>query len=298
MTGQARPWTIAGKTCLVTGATSGIGQAIVEELARRGARVLAVARDATRGETVAASIRRSNPDAQVEVLPCELSRMAEVRELARTVSDSYRGLDVLINNAATAMFTRTVTPDGFETSFAVNHLAPFLLTNSLLGALGVPDEARVITVTSDNHKQVKSVPWDDLQGEHSFKPLQAYNRTKLMNVWFTRVLADKVADTGVTANCLSPGFVRTGLARNARGPFKMFIRLVRPFQSSPQQGATTAVYLATSPEVSKINGAYFSKCKVDNPGVFAQDDESARRLWALSAELCGLPARNSGDDRE
>lgn len=284
------PWTIEGKLVLITGATGGIGRAIAVDLARRGAHVLAVARDAARGSEAVAAVGAVVPGAKVETLECDLARTNAVRELASTVAERYGRLDVLINNAAVAMFRRELTEDGLETSFAVNHLAPFLLTTSLLPMLRVPAEARVITVTSDNHKRVKQVPWDDLQGEGEFKPLQAYNRTKLMNVWFTRVLAEKVAGTGVSANCLSPGFVRTGLARNARGPFSVFIRLAAPFQSSPEKGAETAVHLASSPEVSGVNSGYFAKSAQARPGGLALDDEQAHRLWALSVRLCGLPA--------
>jgi NAD(P)-dependent dehydrogenase (short-subunit alcohol dehydrogenase family) len=289
-TTPGQPWTVAEKLCLVTGATSGIGHAIATELACRGGRVLAVARNASRGEDAVDRIRRGAPGAKVEALVCDLSRMAAVRDLAAAVSGSYGRLDVLVNNAAVSMFTREVTEDGLETNFAVNHLAPFLLTNSLLPALGVPAESRVITVTSDNHKLVKAVPWDDLQGERSFRPMQAYSRTKLLNVWFTQVLAEKVAGTGITANCLSPGFVRTDLGRHARGPFGLFLRLAAPFQRSPRKGAETAVYLATSPEVSGVTGGYFAKSRPGKPGGLALADEQAHRLWALSAKLCGLPA--------
>jgi NAD(P)-dependent dehydrogenase (short-subunit alcohol dehydrogenase family) len=283
-------WTIEGKLVLVTGATSGIGRAAALELAARGARVLAVGRDAARAGEAAAAIGAAAPGATVEALECDLSRMRSVRRLAATVADRYGRLDVLVNNAAVAMFRRALTEDGLETGFAVNHLAPFLLTTSLLPVLQVPEQARVVTVTSDNHKQVKQVPWDDLQGEREFKPLQAYNRTKLMNVWFTRVLADKVAGSGVTANCLSPGFVKTNLSRHATGPFRVFFTLVRPFQTTPEKAARTVLHVAASPDVSGVNGGYFSGGKQATPSGLARDDAQAQRLWSLSAELCGLPA--------
>lgn len=230
----ASQWAIDGKLCLITGATSGVGAATATELARRGAHVLLVARDAQRGRAAAEAITAGHPDAQLDVLGCDLARMDDVRHLARTVQDSYGRLDVLVNNAGVVNFTRRITVDGYECTFAVNHLAPFLLTNLLRPALAVPTEARVLTVTSDNHKTVASVPWDDLQSEHGYKPLQVYNRTKLMNIWFTQALATSLANTAITANCLSPGFVRTRLARDATGFFALFIRLAAPFQSSPR----------------------------------------------------------------
>lgn len=279
-------WTIAGKHVLVTGATSGLGLAAATELARRGARILAVARNPERGGTTAAAISAAVPGAQVEVLECDLSRMSAVRRLAEEVTQRHGRLDVLLNNAAVAMFSWELTEDRLETDFAVNHAAPFLLTNLLLPILRVPDEARVITVTSDNHTAVKDVPWDDLQGRASFKPLTSYNRTKLMNIWFTRILAERLQGSTVTANAVSPGFVRTGLGRNATGPFSFFFRYVAPLiQSSPEKGARTAVHVASSPEVSGVSGRYFAGSAPAEPGGLAQNRELAERLWALSEKL-------------
>ena len=290
----SQPWTVEGKLVLITGAGGGIGRATAVALARRGAHVLAVTRDAGSGTRTAAEIGGLVPGATVEPLACDLSRMAEVRRLAATVSDRYGRLDVLVNNAAVSMFRRELTEDGVETTFAVNHLAPFLLTVSLLPALRAPAESRVVTVTSDNHKQVKGVPWDDLQGEREFKPLATYNRTKLMNVWFTRTLAEKVAGTGITAVAVSPGFVKTDLARNARGPFAVFIRLVAPFQSTPEKGAETTVYAASSPQVSGRNGEYLAKSAPAKAGGLALDDQQAHRLWTESERLCDLTAPADG----
>jgi NAD(P)-dependent dehydrogenase (short-subunit alcohol dehydrogenase family) len=279
-------WTIAGKHVLVTGATSGLGLAAATELARRGARILAVARNPERGATAAAVISAAVPGAQVEVLECDLSRMSAVRRLAEEVTQRHGRLDVLLNNAAVAMFSWELTEDRLETDFAVNHAAPFLLTNLLLPILRVPDEARVITVTSDNHTAVKDVPWNDLQGRASFKPLTSYNRTKLMNIWFTRILAERLQGSTVTANAVSPGFVRTGLGRNATGPFSFFFRYVAPLiQTSPEKGARTAVHVASSPEVSGVSGRYFVGSAPAEPGGLAQNRELAERLWALSEKL-------------
>jgi retinol dehydrogenase-14 len=204
--------------------------------------------------------------------------MDDVRRLARTVQDSHGRLDVLVNNAGVVNFTRRTTVDGNEHTFAVNHLAPFLLTNLPCPALAVPAEARVLIVTSDNHKTVSSVPWDDLQSEHGYKPLQVYNRTKLMNTWFTQALATNLANTRITANCLSPGFVRTNLARDATGPFAAFIRLAAPFQSTAETAAHATVHLATSPELSQQTGRLLPQ------------SPTRRACWPTTA----TPRRNSG----
>lgn len=283
----ASPWTIDGKLCLITGATSGIGAATATELAGQGAHVLLVARDPARGRAAGAAITAAHPGAQLEVLSCDLARIDDVRRLARTVQDSHGRLDVLVNNAGAVNFTRRTTVDGYEQTFAVNHLAPFLLTNLLRPALAVPAEARVLTVTSDNHKTVHSVPWDDLQSERDYKPLQVYNRTKLMNIWFTQALATSLAGTAITANCASPGFVRTRLARDATGLFAAFIRLAAPFQSSPQTAATTLVHLTTAPKLSGQTGGYYRKSRRAEPGGLADDPKAASRLWQISAELTG-----------
>ncbi len=284
----ASPWTIDGKLCLITGATSGIGAATAMKLAGRGAHVLLVARDPQRGRAAADAITAAHPGAHLEVLDCDLARLDDVRRLARTVQDSYGRLDVLVNNAGVVNFTRRSTVDGYEHTFAVNHLAPFLLTNLLRPALAVPVEARVLTVTSDNHKTVGSVPWDDLQSEDGYKPLQVYNRSKLLNIWFTQALATSLADTAITANCLSPGFVRTGLARDATGLFAVFIRLAAPFQTAPETAATTLVHLATAPEMSQQTGGYYRKSRRAEPGGLADDPTAAARLWRICAELTGI----------
>jgi len=283
----ASPWTIVGKLCLITGATSGIGAATATALAGQGAHVLLVARDPARGRAAAAAITAAHPGAQLTVLSCDLARIDDVRHLARTVQDSYGRLDVLVNNAGVVNFTRRTTVDGYEHTFVVNHLAPFLLTHLLRPALSVPAEARVLTVTSDNHKTVHSVPWDDLQSERGYRPLKVYNRTKLMNIWFTKALATYLADTAITANCASPGFVRTRLARDAAGFFAVFIRLAAPFQSSPETAATTLVHLTTAPEMSGQTGGYYRKSGLADPGGLAADPTAASRLWQISAELTG-----------
>jgi retinol dehydrogenase 12 len=278
---------VEGTTCLVTGATSGIGQATAARLAELGASVIAVARDRARGEQAAAEIRQRAPRARVEVLTADLSRLGQVRTLAAQVHDRHDRLDVLVNNAGVAKFRRELTPDGLGVTLATNHLGPFLLTNLLLDLLTKSAPARVVTVTSDRHTQQRSIPWDDLEPGHDC----SYKASKLLNVLFTYELARRLAGTGVTANCLSPGFVRTGLGREATGPFRVFLRLTRPFQASPEAGAQTSVYLATSPQVAEVSGRYFEKCTQAESSALSRDPAAAERLWRLSTHLSGLDAQ-------
>jgi retinol dehydrogenase-12 len=277
---------VEGTTCLVTGATSGIGQATAARLAELGATVITVARDRARGAQAAAAIRRRAPRARVEVLTADISRLGQVRALAAQVHDRYDRLDVLVNNAGVAKFRPQLTPDGLGVTFATNHLGPFLLTNLLLDQLRHSAPARVITVSSDRHTQQRSVPWDDLEPGHDC----TYKASKLLNILFTYELARRLAGTGVTANCLSPGFVRTELGREATGAFRVFLRLARPFQTSPDAGAQTSVYLATSPEVAEVSGRYFEKCAPAESSALSRDPAAAERLWQLSAQLSGLDA--------
>ena len=176
-----------------------------------------------------------------------------------------------------------------EKTFATNHLGHFLLTKLLLGLLRASPPSRVINVSSETHKSVRIVPWDDLQSEGSYDPLTAYNRTKLMNLLFTRGLARRLAHEGVTANALHPGWpIRTGLDRGARGAFGLFIKVSKLFAVSAQEGARTSIYLASSPEVANVSGRYFIKCRPAEPSDLSRDEASAKRLWQVSTELCGL----------
>jgi NAD(P)-dependent dehydrogenase (short-subunit alcohol dehydrogenase family) len=281
---QERGGAVEAKTCLVTGATSGIGKAAAEQLAELGATVLVVARDPARGEQAAAAIRRRAPRSRVDLLTADLSRLGEVRALAALVEERYDRLDVLVNNAGVASFRQALTPDGLGVTFATNHLGPFLLTNLLLDLLKRSAPARVVVVSSDQHKRQRSIPWDDLEHGRDC----GYDTSKLLNVLFTYELARRLAGTGVTANCLHPGFVRTALGREATGAFRVFIRLALPFAASPEAGAATVVHLATSPEVGAVSGRYFAKRAPATSSALSRDPAAAERLWRLSARLSGL----------
>jgi NAD(P)-dependent dehydrogenase (short-subunit alcohol dehydrogenase family) len=279
---------MSGKTCLVTGATSGIGRETALRLAMLGAAVIVTARDPARGETACGEIRRRVPLAQVETVTGDLSSPAQVRRLAGEVLARNDRLDVLVNNAGVIQARRQLTADGLETTFATNHLGPFLLTSLLRGLLERSAPARVVTVSSAVHKQVRAIPWDDLPRGAQTGFQQAYPVSKLLNVLFTAELARRLAGTGVTANCLHPGFVRTALGRDVTGVPGAVVRLVLRFRPGPAAGAETPVYLASSPEVAEVTGGYFVKCKPAEPSALAMDAPTAARLWALSEKLAGL----------
>jgi NAD(P)-dependent dehydrogenase (short-subunit alcohol dehydrogenase family) len=279
---------MSGKTCLVTGATSGIGRAAAGRLAELGADLVVVARDPARGGAAAGEIRRRAEGARVDVLVADLARPDAVRALAAEVGDRYDRLDVLVSNAGVIKYRREATPDGFEATFATNHLGPFLLVNLLRGLLERSAPARVVVVASGVHRQVREIPWDDLAEGRRFDRMSAYAVSKLLNILFTGELARRLAGTGVTANSVHPGFVRTDLGRDVTGAFGQLLKLVRPFQASPERGAATVVHLASSPDVAEVSGGYFANRRQAEPSALARDRAAAERLWALSARLCGL----------
>ena len=280
--------TMSGLTCLVTGATSGIGKETALRLAMLGAEVIVVARDTARGEAVAAEISSRAPLARVEVMTADLSSLAQVRRLAGEVVARRDRLDVLVNNAGVISMRRQLTAEGLETTFATNHLGPFLLTSLLRGLLEGSAPARVVTVSSAAHSQVRAIPWDDLPYGTDSGQGQAYPLSKLLNILFTAELARRLAGTGVTANCLHPGFVCTALGRDMTGVLSAVVPLLLRFRPGPATGAATSVYLASSAEVAGVTGAYFVKCKPARPSALARDAQAAARLWALSEDLAGV----------
>lgn len=280
-----------GRTVVVTGANSGIGKACATELARRGAHVVMTARDASRGQQALDDVKRASGNADVELLLADFASLAEVRILANRIA-SLPQLDVLVNNAGLMLTERRETRDGFETTFQVNHLAPFLLTSMLVPKLAQSRGARIVTVASDAHTSGGALDFDDLQSARRYTPFAVYGRSKLCNILFTRELARRLGGTGITANCLHPGVVATGFAGDgdATGWFAWGIRLVRPFMLTPEKGADTMVWLASSPEVADTTGRYFVKRREKTPGRHACDDDAARRLWDESVRLTGAPA--------
>ena len=276
--------------CLLTGISGGIGQATARQLAERGVQVVGVARDADRGRAAVQEIRDRAPAAQVELMIADLSRLDEVRRLAEEVRLLYDHLDVLLNNAGVAVYRRQTTADGYERTFATNHLAPYLLTRLLVDRLEAAEArpARVVCLSSEAHRQARSIPWDDLQSERSYNGFRAYNLSKLANVLFARALAERLDPAAVVANAVSPGFVHTGLNRGATLPYRVFFTLMRPLQRSPEVGAETPVWAATDPAAAGVTGEYFEKRRPAGTNPLVDDSATVERMWTVSAALCGL----------
>lgn len=279
------------RVALVTGATSGIGRAAAARLVAAGYRVVGVGRDRSRGTAAVEAWRGQVPGARVDVVIADLADPDAVRRLAAHVLDRYPRLDLLVHGAAVVRPRRELTPAGLEVTFATNHLAPFLLTALLRDRLTAGASARVVTVGSSAHRQVRAVPWDGLATGADFHRLRTYGVTKLLNVLFTTELARRLTGTGVTANCADPGFVRTALGRDATGAFGLFLRVARPFQASPDKGARTVVHLALSPDVRAVTGGYFANARPRAASDLATDPAVAARLWRLSEELTGVVSR-------
>ena len=269
---------------LLTGATRGIGRAAAVELAGRGAVVALVGRDPARVGAVAREAAAAGGGAPVHEHVADLTLMAEVRGLAGEVRDRYEHVDVLANNAGALFSSRKVTSEGFEQTFALNHLAPFLLTNLLRDRLR---GGRVVTTASDAHKSGR-LDLDDLQSEKSYAAMRVYGTTKLCNVLFTRELARRAPE--LQANCFHPGVVRTGFGKNENGVWKLLTTLGGPFFRSPERGARSLVWLALSDEAAALTGQYIEDERIARPSAQAQDDVLAEHLWERSAELVGLPA--------
>ena len=298
-----------GTVVLLTGGTGGLGAETARALADRGASIAVVGRDRSRGEAVAADLAARNGDGWVEFYRADLASQASVRRLADRFRERHDRLDVLVNNAGIHRSRRTETDDGVESTLAVNHLAPYLLTHDLVDLLVESAPARVVTVSSGLHRRV-SLDFANLQGEHGYDGMEAYGRSKLANVLFTRVLADRLDGTGVVANAVDPGFVpSTGLSREAslrtRLLFGAFERLPLPFTNDVEAGAETLIRAAADPAFADVTGAYLSDGEVGEAADAAHDEVAGQRLWDVSAGLVGVspdwrledsPVGETGDD--
>lgn len=275
---------LTGKTCVITGPTSGIGRATALALGEQGARLLLLCRNREKGEALARELRKR--DANAVVVETNLSSLRSVAEAAALVRELAPQLDILINNAGVVNTARIETEDGLEEMFAVNHLAHFLLTTRLLPALQAAPSARIVHVASGAHAFVRGFDFDDYNWtRRPFRTFPAYGHSKLGNILFNRSLAARLADTPVVSNALHPGAVSTGMGTNNGGFGRIVTALLRPFFLTAEQGARTSIYLASDPGAGAYRGQYFIKCKPVRPKPWAEDDAAAERLWALSETL-------------
>ena len=279
-----------GKVCAVTGANSGIGKETALSLAEMGATVALICRSESRGSAALNEIKRRSGNDSVSLAVADFSSQRQVRDAAAAILDQFDRLDVLVNNAGVTPWERRVTAEGgLELIFAVNHLAPFLLTNLLLERLQAGAPSRIVTVSSGAHRRV-ALDFDDLQNEQNYVPFDVYSQSKLANVYFTYELARRLEGTGVTANCLHPGVVSTALFRHLP-PFLGFaVTLARPLLLTPAQGADTTVYLAAGREVGEVSGRYFERRKAVESSANSYDTDAARRLWEVSEALTAQSA--------
>jgi NAD(P)-dependent dehydrogenase (short-subunit alcohol dehydrogenase family) len=288
---------IEGKTCLITGSTSGIGKEIAIGLAKMKANVIVVGRNKAKCQATVEEISR-NPSIdtnknRVSYLLADLSSQASIHQLANEFLDSYESLDVLVNNAGVFLSRRFTTVDGIEYTFAVNHLAPFLLTNLLFERIKANSPSRIITTSSVAHRGAY-INFDNLQFERGrYNGVEAYRQSKLANILFTKELARRSVGSGVTSNCFHPGGVRTNLVQSSSWYYRLIWAIINPFLVSPKKGADTAIYLASSCKVDNISGKYFVDRKLVRPSELADDHDTATRLWKISEELTGYSKKNN-----
>jgi NAD(P)-dependent dehydrogenase (short-subunit alcohol dehydrogenase family) len=276
-----------GKVVVITGATSGIGEVAAQRLAGMGARIVLVARDAARGQRTLTRLPSIASGAPHSIHYGDLSRISESKRVAAEIAAAEPRIDVLINNAGALFSTRRLTADNLEQTFATNHMAYFVLTLGLKANLLAAAPARVVSTASDAHRGY-TLDFADLQAEKGYSAIRAYGRSKLCNILFTRELARRWSGRGVTANCLHPGFVATRFGDGSGGFLSGVVRIAKTFAITPEKGADTIVYLASSPDVAAISGEYFYKCRPATPTAGGRDDTAANRLWNESAKLAGI----------
>jgi NAD(P)-dependent dehydrogenase (short-subunit alcohol dehydrogenase family) len=275
------------KICLITGATSGIGQAAALALAKMGATVAVVGRSEERAQATVAKIKNEAGNQNVEYLLADLSVQSQVRQLAENFKARYKHLDVLVNDAGAIFLRRQLSADGIEMTFAVNHLAYFLLTNLLLDTLKASAPTRVVNVASNSHLG-QHLDFENLQLEHGYNPMRAYGRSKLCNLYFTYELARRLNGTGVTVNAMHPGFVATNMGTNNGRLVRLFLPLIHLNSLTPEQGARTVVYLASSPDVETVTGKYFVREREVASDPASYNEAAAKRLWKISEEMTGM----------
>ncbi len=277
--------TMKGKIVVVTGANQGIGKVTAAELARQGARVLLVCRNAAKGKEAMNEILASGGEAELVI--ADLSSQAQVRAAAAEIKSRHERLDVLVNNAGVLVPERRSTVDGVEETLALNHLAYFLLTHELMDLLRAAGKARIVNVSSAIHRRARP-NFDDIQFSRGSAMFKVYGHSKLLNILFTYELARRLEGTGITANCLHPGAIGSGFGQTYGGLIAWFVRLGRPFLLTPEQGARTSIYLASSPEVEGVTGKYYDKCKAVRSNDISYDRDAQKRLWEISEKLVGI----------
>ncbi len=292
---------IEGKTCLITGSTSGIGKEIAIGLAKMKANVILVGRNKAKCQATVEEILRNasvgTNKNRVSYLLADLSSQASIRQLANKFFDSYESLDILVNNAGVFLSRRFTTVDGIEYTFAVNHLAPFLLTNLLFERIKASSPSRIITTSSVAHRGAY-INFDNLQFQRGrYNGVEAYRQSKLANILFTKELARRSRGSGVTSNCFHPGGVRTNLVQNSPWYYRLIWAIINPFFVSPKRGADTAIYLASSSKIDNISGKYFVNRRPVRPSELADDYDAAARLWKISEELTGNNKKNNQSTR-
>jgi NAD(P)-dependent dehydrogenase (short-subunit alcohol dehydrogenase family) len=292
---------IEGKTCLITGSTSGIGKEIAIGLVKMKANVILVGRNKSKCQATLEEIRRNisinTNKNQVSYLLADLSSQASIHQLANEFLETYESLDILVNNAGVFLSRRIPTVDGIEYTFAVNHLAPFLLTSLLFERIKASSPSRIITTSSVAHRGAY-INFDNLQFERGrYNGVEAYRQSKLANILFTKELARRSRGSGVTSNCFHPGGVRTNLVQSSAWYYRLIWAIINPFLANPKKGADTAIYLASSSEVAEISGQYFVNKKPVIPSKLADDHDTAARLWKISEELTGNSKKNNQPTR-
>ena len=278
---------IRRKICMVTGATAGIGLVTAQTLAQQGATVIVVGRNPEKGAATVARIQQETGNSSVEFMQADLSVQAQIRRLAQEFKNRYPRLDVLVNNAGGFFMKRQLSADGIEMTFALNHLSVFLLTNLLLDTLRASAPARIVNVSSDAHRNAR-INLEDLQWQQKYRGIGAYGQSKLAVVLFTYELARRLEGTEVTVNALHPGFVATNIGKNNGWLVRLFAPLMKLMALSPEEGAQTSIYLASSPEVAGVTGNYFDKKEPVRSAPASYDEAAAQRLWEISVEMTGL----------
>lgn len=273
------------KLCVITGANSGIGFETTKELAAQGAFVVMVCRNEEKAEAARKAIINEIPDAGLAIVLCDFASMDDIRSAAGDISAQYEKIDILINNHGFIAKEYDTTVDGLEQTFGVNHIGYFLFTNLLLPQVKAAGKARIINVASTAHRRGEFDP-DNIQLKTGYDNWKAYGNSKLFNILFTTQLAKKLEGTEVTANCLHPGVIASNFGQSSTWLVRVFYKFAGPLMKDNRQGAETTIYLATSPEVEDVNGAYFSNKKVATPSKIARDEEAAKKLWVISEEIC------------